>query len=96
MAEPFQYAGELQDIRKERKMSIIPYSFIPGEKARRLSNNKPEFIEEQQECDFIKNNPVLIHSYYDQNGFKRIWSDGLVEEGIKSGNTIKINRRYAK
>ena len=90
------YVGVQQGIRKERKMSIIPYSFIPGEKAQRLLKNIPDFIEEQQERNFIKNNSVLIHSYYGQNGFKRIWSDGLVEEGIKSGNTIKINRRYAK
>lgn len=60
-------------------MPLIPYSFIPGEKARRLSNNKPEFIEEQQERDFMKDNPVL-YGHYGQNEFKRIWLDGLVEE----------------
>lgn len=61
-----------------------------------MSKNAPGFIEEHQERDFIKNNPVLIHSYYDQNGFKRIWSDGLVEEGKKIGNTMQLNRRYIK
>ena len=60
-------------------MALIPYSFIPAEKAVRIKKVKTTGSDEPAPVN-KGSGAILLSSFYDGNRFRRVWSDGFVEE----------------